>query len=122
MKNRAKVILSFTLLLAVLFVASFSVFSAHEHSCEQTECFICELIRNINDGIFSLLIFIIAYAIIIGFDILRLDYIIIEYKSRVLSLTKLGIKLRNWFSVFVNKANTEKTYVLFWKYERNELW
>jgi hypothetical protein len=32
------------------------------------------------------------------------------------------VKLRNWFSVFVNKANTEKTYVLFWKYERNELW
>ena len=122
MKNRAKVILSFTLLLAVLFVASFSVFSAHEHSCEQTECFICELIRNINDGFFSLLIFIVAYAIIIGFDILRLDYIIIGYKSRVLSLTKLGVKLRNWFSVFVNKANTEKTYVLFWQYERNEIW
>jgi hypothetical protein len=95
MKNRAKIILSFTLLLAVLFVASFSVFSAHEHSCEQTECFICELIRNINDGVFSLLIFIVAYAIIIGFDILRLDYIIIGYKSRVLSLTKLGVKLRN---------------------------
>lgn len=95
MKNRAKIILSFTLLLAVLFVASFSVFSTHEHCCEQAECLICGLIRNINDGVFALLIFIVIYAIVIGFALSRLAYIIIEYKSRVLSLTKLGIKLRN---------------------------
>ena len=95
MKNRAKSILSFALLLAVVFVALFSVFSSHHHSCEQTECLICEFIRNVNDEFFALLILLVIYALIIPFVVLRLDYIIIEYKSRAMTPTTLGDVLLN---------------------------
>ncbi len=95
MKNRVKIILSLTLLLVVLFVASFSVFSTHEHSCEQAECLACEFIRNVNDGVFALLVFIVAFALIIPFAFSRLAYIITEYKARAMTPIMLGDILLN---------------------------
>ena len=90
MKNRAKIILSLTLLLVVLFVASFPVFSTHEHSCEHTECLICGFIRNLNDGVFVLLILIFAYVLVLPFVFSRLAYIITQYKGRAMTPIMLG--------------------------------
>ena len=95
MSKQLKAVLSISLLLVVLFVASFSVFSSHQHCCEQAECLFCEFVRNVNDGVLALLIFFIVSALIIPFTISRLAYIITEYKSRAMTPTMLGDVLRN---------------------------
>lgn len=95
MKNRIKAILSISLLLVVLFVASFSVFASHQHSCEQAACLACEFVRSVNDGVFALLVFIVAFALIIHVAFSRLAYIITEYKARAMTPTTLGDILRN---------------------------
>ena len=115
MSKRLKTILSITLLLVVLFIASFTVFSSHNHACEHTFCIQCELIRSINDGYLIFLIIFISLIYVIPFIVAKLTHIIIEYKGRVQSPTKLRVKLRDWFSVFIAKfINTERN-----KYDRN---
>ncbi len=95
MSKRLKTILSITLLLVVLIVASFSVFSSHSHCCEQAFCLQCEFIRSVNDGFLVLLILLISLIYIIPFIVSKLTHIIIEYKGRVLSPMKLRVKLRD---------------------------
>ena len=95
MSKRFKTILSFMILLAVLVVTVFTVFNSHNHSCEHIFCVQCELAKNINDGYLIFLIIFFNLAFVIPFAISQLIHIIIEYKGRVLSPTKLMVKLRD---------------------------
>ena len=94
MSRRFRAILSISLLMVVLFVAFFSIMETHS-CCDSSFCLQCEFIKNINDGIFTLIVFLVLFAFIVHFIVSRLAYIIIGYKGRVLSLTKLGVKLRD---------------------------
>ena len=95
MSKRVKAIFSVTLLLVVLLVAFFSIMESHSHSCEQVICLQCEFIRNVNDGVLTVLILLVTSIIALPFIISKFTHIIIEFKGRVKSPTKLGIKLRD---------------------------
>ncbi|MBR2024737.1 MAG: hypothetical protein IKA02_02890 [Clostridia bacterium] len=94
MKKKLRTILSISLLMIVLFVAFFYIMEPH-NCCDKAFCLQCVFIRNVNDGIFTLVLLLVSSTLIVRFIISRLAYILIEYKGRILSLTKLGIKLRD---------------------------
>jgi hypothetical protein len=93
MSKQVRAIFSMTLLLVVLLVAFFSIMESHSHCCEQVLCLQCELVRNVNDGILTMLILLVGVVLATLFIASALMHIIIECKGRALSPTKLMVKL-----------------------------